>query len=141
MRKRKIKRMKKWSDISILEKLKHPGKEGTEILHETSELTFLGNDKKPDFANLKIYFYPNEWDIELKSLKQYLYQFRNKLMSYERLIDVIYYDLMYVFKPRRLRLILKTNTRGGISSTLKADSDWKSRGGKEEFKDWIQKDE
>lgn len=138
---RKIERMEKWSDISMLEKLKHPGKEGMEILHQTDELTFLGNDEKPDFACLKIYFYPNEWDIELKSLKIYFYQFRTKIISYERLLDVVYYDLMYVYRPRRLRLIMETKTRGGISSKLKADSDWKSRGGEEEFKDWVQKDE
>lgn len=132
--------MKKLSDKNILEKLKNPAEgldKGYEIKHETEELTFLGNDKKPDFAQLIIYFYPNNWIIELKSLKLYFYQFREKITSYERLINVIHDDLMAVFKPHRLRIIMKTKTRGGLCSTLKIDSDWRSRGGKEEYKDWV----
>lgn len=133
--------MKKWSDTSILEKLKNPVKESYEIKHETEELTFLGRDKQKDIAHLIIYFYPKDRVIELKSLKFYLQQFHTKIISYERIINVIYDDLMAVYKPYRLRIVMKTNPRGGISSTLVIDSDWKSRGGKEEFRDWIKRDE
>lgn len=115
--------MNKWSDESLLKKLLNPSKKPYEIKHETLELTFLGNDKKPDFARLTIFFYPKDWIAELKSLKEYLYQFRDKIISYERLINVIYDDLMSVYIPNRLRLIIKTNIRGGISSTIKIDSD------------------
>lgn len=115
--------MEKWSDDSLLKKLQNPSKKPYEIKHETLELTFLGNDRKPDFAHLIILLYPKEWIVELKSLKQYLYQFRDKTISYERLINVIYDDLMIVYKPQRLRIMIKTNIRGGISSTIKIDSD------------------
>lgn len=136
---KKIKRMerwKKWSDISILDKLPNPAAEGYEIKHETKELIFKGRDKQPDIAHLALYFYPNNWAIELKSLKFYFHQFHDKIISYERLINVIYYDLMYVYRPHRLRVEMETNPRGGISSVLVIDSDWKVRGGKEEFGDW-----
>lgn len=115
--------MGKWSDESLLKKLPNPSKKPYEIKHETLELTFLGNDKKPDFARLTIFFYPGDRIVELKSLKEYFYQFRDKIISYERLINVIYNDLMSVYSPTRLRLVIKTNIRGGISSTIKIDSD------------------
>jgi 7-cyano-7-deazaguanine reductase len=105
-------------------------------MHECPELTFLGADMKPDFAHLTILFYPKKRVIELRSLKEYFYQFRNTVVSYERLINVIFEDLIGFYSPNRLRLIMRTNVRGGISSTLKIDSDWACRGGKEVYRDW-----
>jgi 7-cyano-7-deazaguanine reductase len=124
------------SDYSILKSLPNPSNEGYEIKHACPELTFLGADGQPDFATLITFFYPDKFIIELKSLKQYLYQFRMKVCSYERLINMIYSDLMFVYKPNRLRISMSTNVRGGISSELIIDSDWKCRGGQEQFKDW-----
>ena len=50
--------------------------------------------------------------------------------------------MMEVYEPERLRLVMVCNARGGISSKLTVDSDWKARGGKESFKDWVgQKEE
>jgi 7-cyano-7-deazaguanine reductase len=43
---------------------------------------------------------------------------------------------MKVYQPQRLRIVMICNPRGGISSKLTIDSDWKIRGGKEEFNDW-----
>lgn len=124
------------SDYSILKSLPNPSNEGYEIKHVCPELTFLGADGQPDFASLVVFFYPNKLIIELKSFKQYFYQFRMKVCSYERLINMIYSDLMFIYKPNRLRISMSTNVRGGISSELTIDSDWKCRGGEEQFKDW-----
>ena len=77
--------------------------------------------------------YPGKKVIELKSLKIYLQQYRDVIISYERLINVIYDDLIKVYKPKRLRIVLDCNPRGGISSRLTQDSDWKSLGGTEEY--------
>ena len=74
--------------------------------------------------------------IELKSLKHYIYQLRDIVVSYERLINIVYDDLMKVYEPSRLRIVMVCNPRGGISSKLTIDSDWKIRGGHESFKDW-----
>ena len=79
--------------------------------------------------------------IELKSVKQYVYQLRNIIVSYERLINVFYDHLMEVYKPDRMRVVMVCNPRGGISSKLTIDSDWKVRGGNEVYKDWIGKSE
>ena len=81
-------------------------------------------------------FYPATKVIELKSLKQYIYELRNIVVSYERLMAVVYKHSMTMYEPSRLGIAMICNPRGGISSRLTVDSDWKARGGKEEFMDW-----
>ena len=81
-------------------------------------------------------FYADKKIIELKSLKQYVYQLRDIVVSYERLINIVYEDLMKTYEPERLRIVMVCNPRGGISSKLTIDSDWGIRGGQEKFKDW-----
>ena len=113
------------TDKSILGIIKNPSINRTyTIKHIIPELTFEGGDKKPDFGEIIIEYIPNEKLIELKSLKYYFYQFRNKMYSYERIINVIYDDVSQIYQPRYLRIELKTNPRGGISSHLKVSSDY-----------------
>jgi 7-cyano-7-deazaguanine reductase len=130
-------KMKTWSDSTILRSIPSPSSKGYEIKIKTSEVTFLGVKDQPDFADLFISFYPKDTVIELKSLKHYLQQFRDKIISYERLINVIYDDIVSTYSPDRLRIVMVFNPRGGISSKLTIDSDWKVRGGDERYKDWI----
>lgn len=52
------------------------------------------------------------------------------------MINIIYEDLLKMYEPTRLRIVMICNPRGGISSKLTIDSDWKARGGKELFNDW-----
>lgn len=131
------KRKKVWSDNTILKSIPNPSREAYEIKMKVPEITFEGARSQPDFACLWITFYPCAKVIELKSLKEYFFQFRSKIFSYERLINVIYDDMMTTYEPARLRLVMACNARGGISSKLTIDSDWKVRGGKEQFKDWV----
>ena len=119
-----------------LKALPHSGG-AIELKHKAPEVTFLGVNDQPDFATLYITMYPQKSVIELKSLKEYLYQWRNVVVSYERFLDVVFEHLMAVYKPVRLRLTLETRPRGRISSKLTIDSDWTIRGGKEEFRDWV----
>ena len=128
-------------DLSILKSIPNPSKDPYEIKVKVPEFTFLGVNEQPDFGVLYITFYPTEKIIELKSLKQYTYQLRNIVVSYERLINVVYDHLMEVYNPDRLRLVLKSNPRGGISSRLVIDSDWSVRGGAEKYLDWGQSDD
>lgn len=128
--------MNPWSDISELKSIPNPSKEGYEIKVKSPEITFLGVKNQPDFADLYVTLYPKDKIIELKSLKFYLQQFRNKVISYERMINVIYDDLKHVYQPDRLRIVMVFNPRGGISSRLTIDSDWKARGGQESYNDW-----
>ena len=133
--------MKKWSDNTILKSIPNPSDKGYEIKIKNPEITFLGVRKQPDYATVYITFYPKEKVIELKTLKEYFYQFRMKLLSYERLINVVYDDLMEVYDPARLRIVMEFNPRGGISSKLAIDSDWKVPGGDEQFNEWVGQEE
>lgn len=121
----------------ILKSIPNPSKEAYEIKMKIPELTFEGVRGQPDFANLFITFYPSNKVIELKSLKEYFFAFRSQVYSYERIINVIYDDMIEVYNPQRLRLVIICNPRGGISSKLTADSDWEARGGKDRFRDWV----
>lgn len=125
-----------WGDSTLLKKLPNPSSSAYEVEINCPELTFLGVFNQPDFAHLRIIVHHGEWIIELKSLKEYLGAFRDSVMSYERLINVIYDDITEKYGPQRLRLEMDCNARGGISSKLKIDSDWKVRGGQELYQNW-----
>ena len=126
-----------FSKVHLLKKIPNPGREAYEQKILIPEFTFIGVVNQPDFGELLLTFYPSEWTIELKSLKIYKDAFREVPASYERLANVIFSDIIEVYKPQRLRLMMKLRPRGGISSCLTIDSDWMIRGGKEQFRDWI----
>jgi 7-cyano-7-deazaguanine reductase len=133
---------KPYEDIDpyVLKALPNPGG-AIELKHKAPEVTFLGAHNQPDFGTLYVTFYPDKTVIELRSLKEYLYQWRDTAVSYERFLDVVYDHLMQVYEPVRLRLVFETRPRGGISSRLTVDSDWAIRGGKEQFQDWVRLDD
>ncbi len=124
-------------DKSILKSIPNPTKEAYEIKIKIPEFTFLGIQEQPDFANVYLTLYPKNKIIELKSLKLYVFQLRDIVVSYERLINIFYDHLMEVYNPDRLRIVMNCNPRGGISSRLTIDSDWGIRGGEEKYKDWV----
>lgn len=123
-------------DREILIALPNPAKEAYEIKVKVPEFTFLGVQEQPDFATMFITFYPGKKIIELKSLKQYVYQLRDIVVSYERLINIVYDHLKEVYEPERMRVVMVFNPRGGISSKLTIDSDWKIRGGDDAYQSW-----
>ena len=123
-------------DRTILKSLPNPTDAAYEAKIKIPQCTFLGVQEQPDFATFYLTFYADGKIIELKSLKHYIYQLRDIIVSYERLINIVYEDLMNVYEPTRLRIVMVCNPRGGISSKLTIDSDWKIRGGQENFKDW-----
>ena len=130
---------KTWKDAdkSILKSLPSPETgRPYELKMKQPELTFMGVHEQPDFATLFILMYPNGKIVELKSLKIYLQQYRDIIISYERIINVIFEHMMEVYKPSRLRLVLDCNPRGGIMSRTTIDSDWSALGGEEKYRDW-----
>ena len=127
--------MKKlWDSIDgdILKSLPNPAS-GYEQYIDIPEFTFLGVQNQPDFGHIKIWFHGQDKTIELKSLKNYLFQYRDTIISYERAIDVMYNHLMETYDPFRLRLEIEFRPRGGISSTMTADSDWGHLGGSDQL--------
>ena len=124
-------------DSSMLKSIPNPEKvKPYEIKIKQPEVTFLGVYNQPDFATLYILMYPNGRVVELKSLKEYLQQYRDVIISYERLLNQVYDHMYERYTPKRLRLVLDCNPRGGISSRLTVDSDWKALGGEDKYKDW-----
>jgi 7-cyano-7-deazaguanine reductase len=112
--------MKTFKDISIIElksidnKIDIPYKN----VHKCGEVTFLGSENQPDFAELTIEIMYDKSIIELKSLKKYLYQFRDIHISYERLGASIFKGITARYQPSQLKVQLKFNIRGGISSEV-----------------------
>ncbi len=113
---------RQWSNRKILRSIKNPSDYAYEIELETQEFTFDGAHGQPDFGELHVTYVPHELVIELKSLKNYVRQFRNTVISYERLINVIYKDLWEIYNPSRLQITMTLRTRGGFNSRLKIDS-------------------
>ncbi|MFP4017036.1 MAG: NADPH-dependent 7-cyano-7-deazaguanine reductase [Halanaerobiales bacterium] len=131
-------KIKTYKDIdgSLLKAIPNPSNQAYEIKIKIPECTFLGVKNQPDFATIYLTFYPGKKIIELKSLKFYIGHLRDIVVSYERLINIMYDQLMDVYEPERLRLVMICNPRGGISSKLAIDSDWKDRGGEEKYRGW-----
>ena len=130
---------KTWKDVdnTILKSLPSPdGHRPYELKMKQPELTFMGVHEQPDFATLYVLMYPNSKIVELKSLKIYLQQYRDIIISYERLINVIFHDMMSIYEPVRLRLVSHCNPRGGIMSRTTIDSDWEALGGEEKYSSW-----
>ena len=122
--------VKIWSavDGSTLKSLPNAAK-GYEQRITIPEFTFLGVKNQPDFGNITIWFYGKDRTIELKSLKDYLFQYRDTVISYERALDVMYKDLVKAYDPDRIRIEIEFRPRGGISSRMTVDSDWGHLGG------------
>ena len=125
---------KLWGRITsdVLKSLPNAAKGYEQKLH-IPEFTFLGVHDQPDFGVIKIWFYGAEKTIELKSLKEYLFQFRDTIISYERCMDVLYKHLKQIYQPERLRIEIEFRPRGGISSTMTVDSDWAHLGGSDKL--------
>lgn len=127
---------KHWSRAHLLRRIPNPTREAYEQKILIPEFTFLGVSNQPDFGEILLTFYPGAWTIELKSIKIYKDAYRDVEASYERLANVIFQDIMEVYEPTRLRLMMTLRPRGGIASCLTIDSDWAIRGGREQFSDW-----
>lgn len=121
-----LRKRRRWGNPRLLESLRNPSQETYEVHVHCPEVTFIGKVDQPDFACVDLTMFPDDRIIELKSLKRYLFSFRDALMSYERFINVLYDDLMETYRPKRLILQTELRARGGISSRLKIDSDWRS---------------
>ena len=74
----------------------------------------------PDFGTIYITYVPGKKCLELKSLKLYLWSFRNDGIFYERAVNRILDDLAERVKPRWMEVVGDFNVRGGIKSVITA---------------------
>jgi 7-cyano-7-deazaguanine reductase len=76
---------------------------------------------QPDFATLQLEYVADRLCVELKSLKLYIWSFRNEGHFHEDVTNRILGDLVTATKPRFMRLTAEFGVRGGIYTTVVAE--------------------
>jgi 7-cyano-7-deazaguanine reductase len=76
---------------------------------------------QPDFAELLLEYVPNERCVELKSLKLYIWSFRDRGVFHEAVTNEILATLAAATEPRFMRLTATFNVRGGIYTAVVAE--------------------
>jgi len=92
-----------------------------EIRMECPELTCLcPRTGQPDFATVRLTYVPDRLCVELKSLKLYLWSFRDEGHYHEDLTNRILDDLLAALAPRRIEIEAEFRVRGGIRTVVTA---------------------
>ncbi len=92
------------------------------IRMEVPEFTCLcPKTGQPDFATIHIEYVPDKLCIELKSLKLYMWSYRNEGAFHEEVTNRILDDLVRVCQPRFMRVTAEFYVRGGIYTTIIAE--------------------
>ena len=74
----------------------------------------------PDFGEIRITYTPADRCVELKSLKYYMIEFRNRGIFYEAVTNPILDDLVALLQPRRMTVVGDFSVRGGIKTVVTA---------------------
>ena len=85
---------------------------------------------QPDFATLVLDYVPDKLCVELKSLKLYIWSYRNEGAFHEAVTNRILDDLIAAIRPRYMRLTARFFVRGGIYTTVVAEhakAGWRGR--------------
>jgi 7-cyano-7-deazaguanine reductase len=109
-------------DRSILDTFPNP-KPGRdyEIAFECPEFTCVcPKTGQPDFATIYITYVPDQLCVELKSLKLYLWSFRDLGAFHEKVTNDICDDLVALVKPRSMTVVGDFKVRGGITTRVTA---------------------
>ncbi len=109
---------------SKIESFDNPNVERDYIIRfETQEFTCLCPlTGQPDFAHIFIDYIPDKKNIELKSLKTFLWSFRDKGAFHESITNQILDELVSTTKPRIIKIRAKWFVRGGIYTTIEAEN-------------------
>lgn len=75
----------------------------------------------PDFGEIRIQYVPDQTCLELKALKYYLLEYRNKGIFYEAATNQILDDLVAACRPRRMTVTGAFSARGGITTSVVAE--------------------
>ena len=74
----------------------------------------------PDFGEIRITYVPGDRCIELKSLKYYMFEFRNRGIFFEAVTNQILDDLVAACAPRRMTVVGDFAVRGGMKTVVTA---------------------
>jgi 7-cyano-7-deazaguanine reductase len=99
----------------------HPQRD-FEIAMECPEFTCIcPRTGQPDFATIRIRYVPADLCVELKSLKLYLWSYRDEGAFHEAVINRILDDLVEACRPKTMTVVGDFNVRGGIHTTVTAE--------------------
>jgi 7-cyano-7-deazaguanine reductase len=106
-----------------LETFANPARERDYRIHmEIPEFTCVcPMTGQPDFATLVLDYVPDKLCVELKSLKLYIWSYRDVGTFHEAVTNKILDDLVRATQPRLMRLEARFNVRGGIYTTVVAE--------------------
>ncbi|MCX7174863.1 MAG: preQ(1) synthase [Proteobacteria bacterium] len=109
--------------VKTLESFANPAPHRDYQIHmEIPEFTCLcPKTGQPDFATLVLDYVPDKRCVELKSLKLYIWSFRDEGHFHEDVTNRILDDLAAALKPRYMRLTAKFYVRGGIFTNVVAE--------------------
>ena len=117
---------KKYGDIEIenakLERFENRTKHRDyEVNFSCPEFTCLcPRSGFPDFATININYTPDNWCVELKSLKLYINKFRDDRVFHEDVTNRIMDDLVELLNPKKMTVVADFNVRGNIHTVIKA---------------------
>ena len=98
----------------------HPERD-YEINMEAPEFTCVcPRTGQPDFATIQIRYIPDQLCVELKSLKLYLWSYRDEGAFHEDVINRILDDFVEACRPRKITVVGDFKVRGGIHTTITA---------------------
>jgi len=103
-----------------LETFANPNPQRDYTLHiRTPEFTCLcPKTGQPDFADIDIDYVPDRLCVELKSLKLYMWSFRDEGAFHEAVTNRILDDLVAALAPRFMRVTAEFNVRGGVYTSV-----------------------
>ena len=107
-------------DARVLESFPNPNPDREyEIEFDCPEFTCVcPRTGQPDFATIRIRYVPDGRCVELKSLKLYLWSFRDVGAFHEKVTNDIAGDLVALLQPRRLEVVGDFRVRGGITTKV-----------------------
>jgi len=109
------------SRILVTQPNPHPGRRYT-VAMECPEFTCVcPMTGQPDFATIRVRYIPHKLIVELKSLKLYLWSYRDEGAFHEAVTNRILDDLMKACRPRWMVVEGDFNVRGGIHTVVRAE--------------------
>jgi len=109
----------------------HPGRDYTVRIRIPEFTCLCPKTGQPDFAVLNLEYVPDRRCVELKSLKLYIWSFRDQGAFHEDVTNRMLDTLVEACRPRFMRLTADFNVRGGIYTTVVAehrDPAWQAPG-------------
>jgi 7-cyano-7-deazaguanine reductase len=107
--------------IDVLDPIEYQDKGRRDILITIAQPEFTSvcpMTGLPDFGTITIRYTPDEFIVELKSLKYYLLQYRNVGMFYEHVCNRILDDLVGVLQPKMMEVTGRFTSRGGLTTEV-----------------------